>query len=151
MKLRVVNSFVCVFRVEFALPCFAKSRSHREEWKQPEISGWLFCTGDLSQLFVSRLFSPLISICIPIYSGVWDPACACASTRQGRPHLPLASSPFLPWTAVIRNTIATISERLGGCACPVTCHRPSKNYRLSAGNFRPGSGSLMRSGCGSKC
>ena len=57
MKLRVVNSFVCVFRVEFALPCFAKSRSHREEWKQPEISGWLFCTGDLSQLVVSRLSS----------------------------------------------------------------------------------------------
>ena len=66
MKLRVVNSFVCVFRVEFALPCFAKSRSHREEWKQPEISGWLFCTGDSSQLVVSRLSSPLISICIPL-------------------------------------------------------------------------------------
>ena len=96
MKLRVVNSFVCLCVLSgicFALLC-----------EIPLTQGGVEAARNIWVVVLYRrlepagcelaLFSFYLDFNTPEFIGVRDPACACASKGQGRPLLPLASTYF---------------------------------------------------------
>ena len=117
--------------MEFALPCFAKPPARNRRSEAAKNIGWLFCTGDLSQLacqlVVSRPF--LLSRFTPIYSGVWIRA--RARRRGGDTSPALASALFFHpffFTHVPVRTPQSASRPASGVWMSRPC-QVSRSYR----------------------